>query len=62
MADELSFAGSMPVWAQWSMVVLLVMLSAMFSGLTLGVLSLDKTVLEVPLILFRHVLTGNGRS
>jgi hypothetical protein len=47
MGDELSFTQGMPIWAQWALVVTLVLLSAMFSGLTLGVLSLDKTVLAV---------------
>ena len=45
--DELGFAAGLPIWVQWGLVVVLVLLSAMFSGLTLGVLSLDKTVLEV---------------
>jgi len=47
MADELNFFAGIPLWGQWFIVCILVLLSAMFSGLTLGILSLDKTVLEV---------------
>ena len=46
-AAESSWINAVPVPVQYLMVVILLGLSALFSGLTLGVMSLDKTGLEI---------------
>lgn len=46
-ADESSWIDAVPDAVQWILIVFLVCMSAMFSGLTLGLLSLDKTGLEI---------------
>jgi len=42
-----SFLAEIPVWAQILIVIFLVLMSALFSGLTLGLLGLDKIGLDI---------------
>lgn len=42
-----SWVNALPDAVQWILIIFLVCMSAMFSGLTLGLLSLDKTGLEI---------------
>lgn len=45
--SESSWIDAVPNAVQWILIIFLVCMSAMFSGLTLGLLSLDKTGLEI---------------
>ena len=45
-ADELP-PEALPRWLEWFLIVVLVLFSAMFSGLTLGLMSLDPSGLEI---------------
>ena len=42
-----SVTSSLPTWVTWILVVFLVCMSALFSGLTLGLMGLDPTGLEI---------------
>ena len=50
MGDKLNDTGDsldIPGWERYGLIVLLVFMSGLFSGLTLGLLSLDKNGLEI---------------
>ena len=39
--------GNTPLWFQIALIIMLIVMSAFFSGLTLGLMGLDKTGLEI---------------
>jgi metal transporter CNNM len=39
--------GGMPLWVSWVLIVILLLVSSLFSGLTLGLMSLDPSGLEI---------------
>jgi len=63
-ADALdsSVKNSMPFWLQIILIIILIMMSGLFSGLTLGLMSLDKTGLEIVMEGDDPVAAKNARA